>query len=41
MSDDTLLDIHDIHKTYSGVPVPRGVSLSIAAGAVVCLLSNT
>ncbi len=38
MSDDTLLDIHDIHKAYGGVPALRGVSLSIAAGAVVCLL---
>jgi ABC-type Fe3+/spermidine/putrescine transport system ATPase subunit len=38
VSDDTLLDIHDIHKSYGGAPALRGVSLSIAAGAVVCLL---
>ncbi|MFL5803314.1 MAG: ABC transporter ATP-binding protein [Roseiflexaceae bacterium] len=38
MSADTLLDIHDIRKSYGGVPALRSVSLQVAAGAVVCLL---
>jgi ABC-type Fe3+/spermidine/putrescine transport system ATPase subunit len=33
-----LLDIRDVAKSYDGTPALRGVSLSAAAGAVVCLL---
>jgi ABC-type Fe3+/spermidine/putrescine transport system ATPase subunit len=38
VEDEALLDIRDVHKSYSGVPALRGVSLQVAAGAVVCLL---
>jgi ABC-type Fe3+/spermidine/putrescine transport system ATPase subunit len=37
-SADTLLDIREIYKSYGGVPALRGVSLEVAAGAVICLL---
>ena len=33
-----LLDINGIEKSYTGAPALRGVSLSIPAGAIVCLL---
>src|SRR5215212_11777547 len=33
-----LLQVCDIVKTYDGAPALRGVSLSAAAGTIVCLL---
>jgi ABC-type Fe3+/spermidine/putrescine transport system ATPase subunit len=33
-----ILDVRDIIKTYDGAPALRGVSLSAAAGTIVCLL---
>jgi ABC-type Fe3+/spermidine/putrescine transport system ATPase subunit len=33
-----ILEVRDIAKTYDGTPALRGVSLSAAAGTIVCLL---
>jgi len=33
-----ILDVRDIIKTYDGAPALRGVSLTAAAGTIVCLL---
>src|SRR5262245_35554147 len=33
-----ILDVRDIVKSYDGTPALRGVSLSAAAGTIVCLL---
>jgi ABC-type Fe3+/spermidine/putrescine transport system ATPase subunit len=33
-----LLEVHQVVKTYSGVPALRGVSLNVAAGEILCLL---
>ena len=38
MADTPLLDIRDLHKSYGETPALRGVSLSVASGAIVCLL---
>jgi ABC-type Fe3+/spermidine/putrescine transport system ATPase subunit len=34
----SLLEIHQVVKSYSGVPALRGVSLDVAAGEILCLL---
>ena len=33
-----ILEVRDAHKFYDGTPALRGVSLSVDAGAIVCLL---
>jgi ABC-type Fe3+/spermidine/putrescine transport system ATPase subunit len=38
LHDDTILAAHDLHKSYGETPALRGVSLSVAPGAIVCLL---
>jgi len=38
VNESPLLDIRDAAKSYGSVPALRGVSLSVAAGAIVCLL---
>ena len=38
MNDASILTAHDLHKSYGETPALRGVSLNIAAGAIVCLL---
>jgi ABC-type Fe3+/spermidine/putrescine transport system ATPase subunit len=38
VSDAPLLDIRDVSKSYGATAALRGVSLRVAAGAIVCLL---
>jgi ABC-type Fe3+/spermidine/putrescine transport system ATPase subunit len=38
VEDRALLDIRDLTKYYGDTPALRGVSLEVAAGAIVCLL---
>jgi ABC-type Fe3+/spermidine/putrescine transport system ATPase subunit len=33
-----MLEVHEIHKTYEGQPLLRGVSFSVGQGETVCLL---
>jgi len=36
-----MLEVTDIHKTYDGQPLLKGVSFSIAAGETICLLGSS
>lgn len=36
-----MLEVRDIHKTYEGQPLLRGISLQVAAGETVCLLGRS
>jgi ABC-type Fe3+/spermidine/putrescine transport system ATPase subunit len=38
LQDGALLDVRDVSKSYGETPALRGVSLRVAAGAIVCLL---
>jgi ABC-type Fe3+/spermidine/putrescine transport system ATPase subunit len=38
VNDAPILTAHDLFKTYDETPALRGVSLSVAPGAIVCLL---
>jgi ABC-type Fe3+/spermidine/putrescine transport system ATPase subunit len=38
LEDGALLDVRDVSKAYGATPALRGVSLRVAAGAIVCLL---
>jgi ABC-type Fe3+/spermidine/putrescine transport system ATPase subunit len=38
MNDIPILAARDLHKSYGETPALRGVSLSVATGAIVCLL---
>ncbi len=38
MNDAPILAAHDLVKSYGETPALRGVSLSVAPGAIVCLL---
>jgi ABC-type Fe3+/spermidine/putrescine transport system ATPase subunit len=38
VSGSALLEVHDLVKSYAGVPALRGVSLRVERGAIVCLL---
>jgi ABC-type Fe3+/spermidine/putrescine transport system ATPase subunit len=38
VNEAPILITHDLHKTYGETPALRGVSLSVAPGAIVCLL---
>jgi ABC-type Fe3+/spermidine/putrescine transport system ATPase subunit len=38
VNDTPILAAHDLYKSYGETPALRGVSLRIAAGAIVCLL---
>ena len=33
-----MLELYDIHKSYEGQPLLRGISFTVAAGETVCLL---
>src|SRR5258706_2073401 len=33
-----MLEVIDIHKTYEGQPLLKGISFSLAAGETICLL---
>lgn len=40
MSETPLLELRGIHKEFSGVPVLKGVSMSVGRGEIVCLLGE-
>ena len=35
MTDQPIIEIHDLHKSYGATPVLRGCSLSVSRGEVV------
>lgn len=37
----TMLEVTDLHKTYDGQPLLKGVSFAVAAGETVCLLGSS
>jgi spermidine/putrescine transport system ATP-binding protein len=41
MDAELMLEVLDLHKTYDGQPLLKGVSFSIAAGETVCLLGTS
>jgi ABC-type histidine transport system ATPase subunit len=38
---NSVIDIHDVHKSFSGTEVLRGVSLSAETGDVICILGSS
>ena len=38
MDSHVMLEVIDLHKTYEGQPLLKGISFSIAAGETICLL---
>ena len=38
MDGDVMLEVNNLHKTYDGQPLLKGISFSISAGETICLL---
>jgi len=41
MDDDALIVLRDVHKSFNGIPVLRGVSLRIRAGQTFCVIGES
>ena len=41
MSENVLISLQDVHKTFDGLPVLRGVQLDINAGETLCVIGES